>query len=62
MTRAARLSLFAFTGFLLSSVAAFAGPKVVSGPGPDPNCFKLWSDQTKYMQWIRSPAPIASRW
>jgi ribose transport system substrate-binding protein len=57
MTRAARLSAFAFTAFLLSSVAAIAGPKIVSGPGPDPNCFKPWSAQTKYMQWDKKPGP-----
>jgi ribose transport system substrate-binding protein len=58
MTHAARLSAaLAFAGFLLSSVAATAGPKVVSGPGPDPNCFKPWNAQTKFMQWDRKPGP-----
>lgn len=57
MTRATRLSALAFAGFLLSSVSAFAGPKIVSGPGPDPNCFKPWSAQTKYMQWDKKPGP-----
>ncbi|ANY79609.1 ribose ABC transporter substrate-binding protein [Microvirga ossetica] len=57
MTRVARLSALAFTGFLLSSVAAIAAPKSVAGPGPDPNCFKPWSAQTKYMQWDKKPGP-----
>ena len=57
MTRVARLSALAFTGFLLSSVAAIAAPKSVSGPGPDPNCFKPWNAQTKYMQWDKKPGP-----
>ncbi len=57
MPRAARLSVLAFSGFLLSSVAALAAPKVVAGPGPDPNCFKPWTAQTKYMQWDKKPGP-----
>ena len=57
MTRVARLSALAFTGFLLSSVAAIAAPKSVAGPGPDPNCFKPWNAQTKYMQWDKKPGP-----
>ncbi|WP_201830004.1 sugar ABC transporter substrate-binding protein [Microvirga zambiensis] len=57
MTRVARLSALALTGFLLSSVAAVAAPKSVSGPGPDPNCFKPWNAQTKYMQWDKKPGP-----
>ncbi len=57
MTRVARLSALAFTGFLLSSVAALAAPKVVSGPGPDPNCFKPWNAQTKYLQWEKKTGP-----
>jgi ribose transport system substrate-binding protein len=57
MASAARLSAFAFTGFLLTSVASLAAPKTVSGPGPDPNCFKPWNAQTKYMQWDKKPGP-----
>ncbi|HZH09983.1 MAG TPA: sugar ABC transporter substrate-binding protein [Microvirga sp.] len=53
----ARLSVLAFTGFLLTSVASLAAPKIVSGPGPDPNCFKPWNAQTKYMQWDKKPGP-----
>jgi ribose transport system substrate-binding protein len=57
MASAARLSAFAFTGFLLTSVASLAAPKTVSGPGPDPNCFKPWNAQTKYMQWDKKTGP-----
>ena len=57
MTGVARLSALAITGFLFMSVAAHAGPKMVSGPGPDPNCFKPWNAQTKYMQWEKKPGP-----
>lgn len=52
-----RLSALAFTGFLLTSVASLAAPKTVSGPGLDPNCFKAWNAQTKYMQWDKKPGP-----
>ena len=57
MTRAARLSAITITAFLLSSAAAMAGPKMVSGPGPDPSCFKPWNAQTKFMQWDKKPGP-----
>ena len=57
MARAARLSALAFSGLLLSSVASLAAPKIVSGPGPDPGCFKPWNAQTKYMQWDKKPGP-----
>ncbi len=57
MARAARLSALAFSTLLLSSAVAFAAPKIVSGPGPDPGCFKPWNAQTKYMQWDKKPGP-----
>ncbi|MGF9757496.1 sugar ABC transporter substrate-binding protein [Microvirga sp. 0TCS3.31] len=57
MACTARLSALAFTGFLLTSVASLAAPKTVSGPGSDPNCFKPWNAQTKYMQWDKKPGP-----
>src|SRR5215218_10080726 len=52
-----RLPAFVLAGFLMSGVAAFAGPKIVQGPGPDQGCFKPWSAQTKYMQWDKKPGP-----
>jgi ribose transport system substrate-binding protein len=51
------VSGLAIAGLLLSSVASFAGPKVVSGPGADPECFKPWSSSTKFFQWPKKPGP-----
>jgi ribose transport system substrate-binding protein len=42
---------------LLASSAAFAGPKTVSGPGADPECFKPWSASTKFFQWPKKEGP-----
>jgi ribose transport system substrate-binding protein len=42
---------------LLASSAAFAGPKIVSGPGANPECFKPWSSSTKFFQWDKKPGP-----
>jgi ribose transport system substrate-binding protein len=42
---------------LLFATAAFAGPKIVSGPGADPACFKPWTSETKYFQWEKKPGP-----
>ena len=47
----------ALTGLLLSSVAVWAGPKVVSGPGANAGCFKPWSDKTKFLQWDKQAGP-----
>src|SRR5579872_2935795 len=56
MNNGTRLAALTFAGLLLSSVA-WAGPKVVSGPGADPECFKPWSDKTKFLQWEKRPGP-----
>jgi len=56
MNAIGRISALAFAGFLLSS-AAWAGPKVVSGPGANPECFKPWSDKTKFFEWEKKPGP-----
>ncbi|MEO8531437.1 MAG: sugar ABC transporter substrate-binding protein [Deltaproteobacteria bacterium] len=45
------------TATFLTSGAAFAGPKIVSGPGAEPNCFAPWSADTKYMQWPAKQGP-----
>jgi ribose transport system substrate-binding protein len=42
---------------LLTSTMAFAGPKIVSGPGADPACFKPWSSTTKFFQWPKKKGP-----
>jgi ribose transport system substrate-binding protein len=57
MSTRLRLPLIALGGLLMSSVMAFAGPKVVSGPGPSPECFKPWDAKTKYLQWDKKPGP-----
>src|ERR1700756_1876606 len=51
------LAGLAGASLLLSAVGASAGPKIVSGPGADPACFKPWSDQTKFFQWPKKPGP-----
>jgi len=43
--------------FALSAHMAFAGPKSVSGPGADPECFAPWSSETKFFQWDARPGP-----
>jgi ribose transport system substrate-binding protein len=37
--------------------AMAGGPKVVSGPGENPACFKPWDDKTKFFQWPAKPGP-----
>ena len=59
MAAAIRMPALALAGFLLSGVAALAGPKIVSGPGPDAACFKPWSAQTKYMMATAVGGPLA---
>ena len=50
------LTALTLAGFLMSS-ASWAGPKVVSGPGADPECFKPWADTTKFFQWEKKAGP-----
>ncbi len=57
MKHLCRVSSLALAGLLMSSVAVFAGPKTVSGPGADPECFKPWSNTTKYFQWPKKQGP-----
>ncbi len=47
----------ALAAMLMAGTALAAGPKVVSGPGADPQCFKPWSASTKYFQWPAKPGP-----
>lgn len=53
------VSLGALVGAALTfSVASqAAGPKVVAGPGADPDCFKPQTADTKYFQWPAKPGP-----
>ncbi|MBP2295491.1 sugar ABC transporter substrate-binding protein [Azospirillum rugosum] len=57
MMRSLRLPAAVVAGLLLSTAAAVAAPKTVSGPGPDPQCFKPWKADTKYMQWPKKDGP-----
>ncbi len=38
--------------------AASSGPQIVSGPGYMPECFKPWSEDTKYFQWPARNGPF----
>ncbi len=41
----------------LAGSGAWAKPKVVSGPGYQPECFKPWNASTKTFQWDAKPGP-----
>ena len=47
---------------LLSATAltgpAFAAPKIVAGPGAQPQCFAPWDKDTKYMKWDAHQGPF----
>jgi ribose transport system substrate-binding protein len=51
-----RLTAVTLVGLFMSS-AAWAGPKIVSGPGANAACFKPWSDTTKFFQWEKKAGP-----
>jgi len=34
----------------LNSASSLAGPKTVSGPSADPDCFVPWTKETKFFQ------------
>src|SRR5258708_26992053 len=42
---------------LATSASAQQSPKVVSGPGANPQCFKPWAQTTKYFQWNKKNPP-----
>src|SRR2546428_9717429 len=43
--------------FLLAAAAFAAGPETVQGPGADPDCFKAWGQNPKYLQWKKKKGP-----
>ena len=47
----------AMLGLGTAPVAAQQSPKVVSGPGVNPQCFKPWASTTKYFQWNKKNPP-----
>ncbi|KPL51926.1 sugar ABC transporter substrate-binding protein [Prosthecomicrobium hirschii] len=57
MFRTLSVSAMVIAGLAFASSAAWAGPKVVSGPGANPACFKPWNDKTKYLQWDKKAGP-----
>jgi ribose transport system substrate-binding protein len=57
MKRGMYLSAALAVGCLLSASAAVAGPKIVQGPGADPQCFKPASATIKFLQWDKKPGP-----
>ncbi|HET6469152.1 MAG TPA: sugar ABC transporter substrate-binding protein [Geminicoccaceae bacterium] len=58
MLKRSLLAATAAATFLgLTLAVAEAKPEVVSGPGYLPECFKPWSDETKYFQWEKREGP-----
>jgi ribose transport system substrate-binding protein len=47
----------ALAALAISAQLALAGPAVVSGPGVNPECFKPWSDETKFFKWDAKEGP-----
>ncbi len=47
----------ALATMLMAGTALAAGPKIVSGPSSDPQCFKPWNAQTKFFQWPAKKPP-----
>lgn len=43
---------------LLAAGTALAAPKVVAGPGADPQCFKPWDATTAHLQWSARKPPF----
>ena len=48
---------FAAAIALIGSASAQEGPKVVAGPGALPQCFKPWTQDTKYFEWKKKSPP-----
>src|SRR6188472_938197 len=58
MVRRAALAAAAAMALMVGSTVVQAeGPKIVSGPGANPACFKPWSADTKYLQWEKKEGP-----
>jgi len=52
-----RIASLALAGLMMTAPLAMAGPKVVSGPGAQPECFAPWDSSTKYLQWEARKGP-----
>ncbi len=59
MRRANRIALLAGVSMLcgIALSANAAGPKIVSGPSADPNCFVPWAKETKFFQYPAKKGP-----
>src|SRR5690349_2444187 len=53
MTLLAAASVAAF----IASAPVAKAQEVVSGPAADPQCFKPWTDKTKFFQWPKKEGP-----
>jgi ribose transport system substrate-binding protein len=56
-SRWTKASVVALTMVAFANATALADPKVVSGPGVIPECFKPNTDKTKFFQWPKKPGP-----
>jgi ribose transport system substrate-binding protein len=52
-----RTCIAAAVGLLVTGFALAAPPKVVTGPGADPACYKPWDAKTKLFQWPAKKGP-----
>ncbi len=56
--RSARIAMFSVPlDCALLSGAAYAEPKVVSGPAGDPQCMTPWSADTQFLQYPKKEGP-----
>lgn len=53
----AKVSLVALSIAAFGNATALAGPQTVNGPGVLPQCFKPYTDKTKFFQWQKKPGP-----
>jgi ribose transport system substrate-binding protein len=52
-----RLGLVLLASCAFGGAAVAAGPKVVTGPNADPQCFVPWTEKTKLLQYPAKPGP-----
>jgi len=55
--RWAKVSLVALCIAAFGNATALAGPQIVNGPGVLPQCFKPYTDKTRFFQWQKKPGP-----
>src|SRR4051812_31102707 len=47
----------AMAALMATTAQAQQGPKIVAGPPADPECFKPWTQQTKFFQYTKKNGP-----